>query len=162
MAKDPTRERLIKESYKDPFVWNPREEDTNKLAEDAWNDLLDSCAYMPVGDLSSDEVGSGARANAGKPNWALFPSHLMEEVVRAWEHGEKKYKAWNWAKGMAWSVPYACIMRHLIAYWWKGERNDRESGCSHLSHIVCNIMMLMHYETYYPQGDDRPKEFFGG
>lgn len=115
---------------------------------------------MRVGDLDSDAVGSGARANDGKRDWSLFPLHLMDEVVGAWEYGERKYKAWNWAKGMAWSVPYACIMRHLIAYWWKGERNDQESGYHHLAHVVCNVMMLLHYERFYPEGDDRPLEFF--
>ena len=115
---------------------------------------------MNVGDLMSKEKGSGARANGGKPQWNLFPMHLMEEVVRVWEHGATKYAAWNWTKGMSWSIPYACIMRHLIAWMWRGEENDPESGCSHLAHVVCNVMMLMHYAKFYPEGDDRPlKEF---
>lgn len=113
-----------------------------------------------VGDVDSQERGSGARYNVGKADWSLMPTHLLEEVVRVWEYGAKKYAAWNWAKGMKWSIPYACIIRHLYAYWWKGERNDKESGCSHLAHVVCNVMMLMHFETAYQEGDDRPKKEF--
>jgi hypothetical protein len=111
---------------------------------------------MSVGDVTSSEKGTGARYNDGKPDWSLMPTHLLEEVVRVWMYGAKKYAAWNWAKGMPWSVPYACIIRHLYAWWWKGERNDPESGCSHLAHVICNLMMLMHYELHYPEGDDRP------
>lgn len=117
--------------------------------------------WTPIGDVDSDEMGSGARANLGKRDWSLLPLHLMDEVVGAWEHGERKYKAWNWAKGMPWSVPYACIMRHLVAFWWKGERDDPESGYHHLAHVMCNVMMLLHYERGWPEGDDRPLDFFG-
>jgi len=112
-----------------------------------------------IGDVASQARGSGARYNTGKADWSLMPTHLLEEVVRVWEYGAKKYAAWNWAKGMAWSVPYACMIRHLYAWWWEGERNDQESGYSHLAHVVCNVMMLMHFETKYQEGDDRPKEF---
>lgn len=115
---------------------------------------------MSVGDVNSDARGSGARYNDGKADWSLMPTHLLEEVVRVWMYGAKKYAAWNWTKGMAWSIPYACIIRHLYAWYWKGERNDPESGCSHLAHIVCNVMMLMHYERFYQEGDDRPKGVF--
>ena len=114
---------------------------------------------MAVGDVNSPERGSGARYNDGKPDWSIMPTHLLEEVVRVWEYGARKYARYNWAKGMKWSVPYACMIRHLYAWWWQGERNDKESGYSHLAHVVCNVMMLMHYETKYKEGDDRPEEF---
>jgi Domain of unknown function (DUF5664) len=114
---------------------------------------------MPVGDVNSTEIGSGARYNDGKTQWDLMPLTLLEEVVKVWEYGARKYAAWNWAKGMPWHVPYACAMRHLLAYWWKGERNDPESGYHHLAHAICNIMMLLHFEVHYPQGDDRPMAF---
>lgn len=114
---------------------------------------------MAVGDVTSTAVGSGARYNDGKPDWSIMPLTLLEEVVRVWEYGERKYARWNWAKGMKWSVPYACIMRHLSAWWWKGERNDNESGYHHLAHVICNVMMLLHYETKYKEGDDRPGVF---
>jgi hypothetical protein len=115
---------------------------------------------MSVGDVNSTARGSGARYNDNKPDWSLMPTHLLEEVVRVWMYGANKYAAWNWTKGMKWSIPYACIIRHLYRWFWYGERNDQESGLSHLAHIVCNILMLMHYEKAFPEGDDRPiKEF---
>ena len=116
---------------------------------------------MSIGDINSEEVGSGARYNDGKADWSLMPLHLLEGTVRVWMYGAKKYAAWNWAKGMAWSVPYACALRHLIS-WYRGEEVDPESGESHLDHVICNIMMLKQFEESYREGDDRPpKKMFG-
>jgi len=113
---------------------------------------------MNVGDLNSDEKGSGARANGGKARYDLIPLHLLEGTARVLEFGAEKYAAWNWAKGMQWTIPYACIIRHLAA-WFRGETHDPESGQSHLDHVICNVLMLKHYEDHYREGDNRPTAF---
>ncbi len=111
-----------------------------------------------VGDVDSDARGSGARYNCDKPDYSMMPMHLFDEACMVWTYGAVKYKRWNWAKGMPWSVPFACICRHMFA-WYRGERNDKESGLSHLAHVICNLMMLIHYERFFPEGDDRPTMF---
>ena len=73
-----------------------------------------------------------------------------------WEYGAKKYAAWNWTKGMPWSVPLGCISRHLQAIVIDEEEIDAESKCTHWGHVVCNLLMLEHYENFYREGDDRP------
>jgi len=108
-----------------------------------------------IGDVNSNEKGSGARYNGNKPDMSLIPLWTLEEEAKVWDYGTKKYNAWNWAKGMPWSVPYACAMRHLSA-WQRGEEIDPESGQPHLAHVMCNIRMLTLYATTYPEGDDRP------
>lgn len=166
------------------------------------------CSGAPVGDLDSDEKGTGARFNAGKVpmNYIPFeqqlivlseyrrdPQHgyifaLLESLAQfekgecsitdivseleitdlhaaafVWEYGAHKYKAFNWMKGMPWSVPLGCISRHAQAIIVEGEELDPESGCEHWGHIVCNLLMLDHYSRYYPEGDDRPpREYFNG
>ena len=79
----------------------------------------------------------------------------MEDAVKVLAFGAKKYKAWNWAKGMAWSVPTGCALRHAQAIF-SGEEYDPDSGERHLAHILCNLMMLDWYVQHYPEGDDRP------
>jgi hypothetical protein len=111
-----------------------------------------------VGDLNSKEKGSGARFNGGKPDFSLIPLVTLEDEARVWMYGKNKYNAWNWAKGMDWSIPLACVMRHLAA-WQRGEENDIESGLPHLAHAMCNLRMLTLYSKTYPEGDDRPKEW---
>lgn len=112
-----------------------------------------------IGDVTSQEKGSGARFNAGKPDYSLMPMWCMDGVAQVWMYGQKKYAAWNWAKGMPWSAPYASLMRHLIA-WQQGIETDEESGLHHLDHAMCNLLMLKHYTAHYPEGDDRPKHLF--
>ena len=108
-----------------------------------------------IGDVNSEAKGSGARYNTGKADLSLIPLVTLEEEAKVWEYGKAKYAAWNWAKGMNWSVPYACALRHLSA-WQRGEEIDPESGQSHLAHVMCNIRMLMLYSKTYKEGDDRP------
>jgi len=154
--------------------------------------------FQQVGDVNSQERGSGARYNAGKPQLDLIPAHVwdkwdtvdrdlsfnsagflevlaewqrgeteafellaffdagdMEEAARVFEYGAQKYAAWNWAKGMPWSVPVGCILRHWLAEE-SGEDLDPESGRRHWGHVACNVIMLVHFEDTYPEGDDRP------
>jgi hypothetical protein len=115
---------------------------------------------MGIGDVNSTEKGSGARFNDDKPDFSLIPLVTMEDEARVWMYGKNKYAAWNWAKGMAWSVPLACLMRHMAA-WQRGEEVDAESGLPHLAHAMCNLRMLTLYAKTYPAGDDRPKEWLG-
>lgn len=165
---------------------------------------------VAVGDLDSDEKGTGARRNGSKPaveliplrlirgalpiptpggsdapSWALqYLGHFQErqkaevlqriyealgeagwaECAQVFDYGRNKYKAWNWAKGMPWSVPIGCAARHLLAMMGVAgfaqqpgvpEELDPESGLPHRGHVFCNIVMLQTYVQSYPEGDDR-------
>jgi len=157
---------------------------------------------MAIGDIDSNERGTGARFNDGKPALELLGvryyremlysilggeglgehlTTLLDDLVRFQEgdtdavhsmvsgfaihyreaaqvfaYGRDKYAAWNWAKGMPWSVPIGCILRHFDALVLGQELIDQESGLPHAGHILCNIIMLRHFVDYYPEGDDRP------
>jgi len=91
-----------------------------------------------------------------------------EECARVFDYGKHKYVAWNWAKGMPWSVPIACAARHLIAMW-RGDEIDVDtlgadgelipgSGLPHRGHVFCNIVMLITYMDTYPEGNDLAPE----
>ena len=128
-------------------------------------DALDASQYYVhahslggIGDVNSNEKGSGARYNDGKADLSLIPLSTLEDEARVWMYGEKKYKRFNWMKGMAWSIPMACALRHLAA-WQNGEDLDPESGQPHLAHAMCNLRMLTLYARTYPEGDDRPKDW---
>lgn len=154
-----------------------------------------------VGDLDSDEKGSGARANAGKPDLSMIPLRIIADSMADWDqpsrdarnalrhlgrfqethdpaylyraldhmlpdrwadcakvftYGITKYKAWNWAKGMPWSVPLACAARHIAFGILQGETHDAESGETHRGHVFCNIVMLLTYTNTFKEGNDLP------
>jgi hypothetical protein len=119
---------------------------------------MQTFAPLGIGDVNSTAKGSGARFNSGKPDLSLIPLVTLEDEARVWMYGKAKYAAWNWAKGMPWSVPLACALRHLAAFQ-SGEDIDPESGQPHLAHAMCNLRMLTLYSRTYTEGDDRPKEW---
>lgn len=86
---------------------------------------------------------------------AQFNPDIWADCARVFDYGRKKYAEWNWAKGMKWSIPTACAVRHLLAIM-DGEENDSESGLPHRGHAACNIVMLAQYESTFQEGDDRP------
>jgi hypothetical protein len=91
--------------------------------------------------------------------------HALDELGDGWSecadvftYGKKKYAAWNWAKGMPWSVPLACAARH-IKHVLNGDHEmdlDPESGLPHRGHVFCNIVMLLQFAETYPEGNDLP------
>ncbi len=93
------------------------------------------------------------------------PRHIKDgirELIEFWpacakvfEFGRKKCAPWNWAKGMAWSVPLDCIGRHALKIRQQ-ELLDSESGQVHEAHILCNLVMLALYVETFPQGNDLP------
>lgn len=90
-------------------------------------------------------------------NAASLLSAHFDDCAKVFEYGKKKYAAWNWAKGMPWSVPLACAVRHLMALY-RGEEKDPESGESHWGHVLCNIQMLQTFVATYPEGNDLPPQ----
>lgn len=100
--------------------------------------------------------GGGKRLNDGKVPLDLVPTSMLYAVARVMEYGTQKYEKDNWRRGMKWTVPYSCAMRHLMK-WFEGEELDDESGESHLHHVLCNIAMLVEYSKTCPELDDRYK-----
>lgn len=164
-----------------------------------------------VGDVVSDDKGSGARMSAGKlpvelipvRTWArIFMRHassiygdersglslitcvedlaafqegradgdyLLSSVPPQWfddaalvfEYGATHgYTPWNWLKGMLWSVPLACAIRHAKALLIDKEPMDAESGLHHIGHFVANLIMLSVFYDTYPEGNDFPASKF--
>lgn len=103
---------------------------------------------------SSTVDGGGKRFNTGKLSIELVPTSAIYAIADALQYGATKYEPNNWRRGMKWSVPYACAMRHLMK-WFEGEDRDEESGREHLSHVIANVAMLIEYAETCKELDDR-------
>ena len=85
----------------------------------------------------------GLKFDDAKLRWDLLPMECVEEVVKVLSFGSRKYAPNNWkAVEQGSERYYAALMRHLVAYR-KGEEIDPESGLSHLSHVMCNLVFLI-------------------
>ena len=87
-------------------------------------------------------------------------AYAWTDCARVFEYGKKKYAAWNWAKGMAWSIPLACAARHAVKVLYLDEELDNESGLPHAGHYLANLVMLRTFVDTFPQGNDLPPPAF--
>tara|TARA_R110002126_G_scaffold220018_1_gene365374 strand:- start:133 stop:597 length:465 start_codon:yes stop_codon:yes gene_type:complete len=88
----------------------------------------------------------GVKYDGDKPRWELLPFKAVREVVEVLTYGSNKYADDNWK-----IVPDArkryisASFRHLTA-WAEGEKNDNETGKSHLAHAICCLLFLLWFE----------------
>ena len=98
----------------------------------------------------------GVKLDADKPRWDLIPYDALEPVVRVLTMGSRKYADDNWMQ-----VPgarrryFAAAMRHLTA-WFRGEKNDPESGENHLAHAICCLLFLCWHDERARSAQARP------
>lgn len=82
----------------------------------------------------------------GKPRWSLIPSGTLSQIIKVLEFGAAFYQVDNWQ-----GVPnartryYDAVMRHVEA-WWRGEKNDPETGLPHLAHAATCLLFLMWFD----------------
>lgn len=99
----------------------------------------------------------GTKYDQGKSPWHLLPYDALEEVCKVLQHGQKKYDARNWEKGLEWSRLHGAVNRHINREWWQaGVDIDPESNLLHLAHAACDTLFLLSYAIRGVGTDDRP------
>lgn len=96
----------------------------------------------------------GKKFDQDKLRWDLVPWEPLEEVVKVFTFGAKKYGDRNWEQGIKWLRIFAAQMRHLSGFR-KGEKADHESGLHPLAHVAWGCLCLMEYENTRKEFDDR-------
>ena len=106
--------------------------------------------------------------DAGKPRVDLIPPLPLFQIGHVLAFGMEKYGFRNWeqyADHWNWGDLLGSTMRHVFA-WMAGEDRDHESGLHHLSHALCDLMMLVQLILCSSGTDDRtplrPEEFGPG
>ena len=105
--------------------------------------------------LNAAEQLAAPKADDGKPRLDLVAPDLLDALGHVLAFGARKYGAWSWTRGKAWSRDYAAVLRHLNA-WWSGEDLDHESELSHLWHAATDLMLLLVSQRRGLGTDDRP------
>ena len=89
--------------------------------------------------------GGGLRYNTGKNQLELLPAEWVWGLGMVMTRGAIKYDTRNWERGMKWSYPIGCALRHIFKFVC-GERYDVETGCHHLAMAAWNVLALMSYD----------------
>ena len=91
-------------------------------------------------------MSEGMKFDEGKAPMNLLPFDSLEAVAKVLDYGARKYAPNNWQLVDNGIERYsAALLRHLSAFL-QGESLDKESGLSHLSHVACNALFLVHFE----------------
>lgn len=99
-----------------------------------------------TGAAPAAEPAAGKKHDAEKPPLDLLDATALLEVGRVLEFGAKKYAPNNWRGGISRERLIAATLRHTLAAA-SGERNDPETGLSHLAHAMCELMFALHFEV---------------
>jgi hypothetical protein len=121
--------------------------------------LSGSSAFEEKITTPGPALTQGTKADTGKVPTELLSAEAMLQTAKVLAFGAKKYAAWNWSKGINYTRIVGAILRHTFSYM-SGETNDPETGLSHMAHVMCEAMFLVHYEKYRKEFDDRPKEVY--
>lgn len=94
--------------------------------------------------LCPDVDSAGPKHDGGKPDWTLLPMFAIEEVVKVLDFGASKYYRGSWRKVPDAKRRYiAAAYRHFMDYYFRGIRNDEESGFHHLAHAACCVLFVL-------------------
>ena len=88
-------------------------------------------------------MNEGKKYDQDKPRYDLVPWAAMDDVAQVLGYGAKKYGDHNcrMVEGLE-NRYFAAALRHLSAHR-QGERNDPETGISHLAHAMCSLLFLL-------------------
>lgn len=79
----------------------------------------------------------------GKLRWDLLPLEEIEDIVKVYTAGSKKYGDNNWQHLKDGYQRYkAAMFRHLLEYE-KGNKIDEETGCQHLAQVAWNAIAML-------------------
>ena len=79
----------------------------------------------------------------GKLRWDLLPLEEIEDIVKVYTAGSKKYGDDNWQYLKDGYRRYkAAMFRHLLEYE-KGNKIDEETGCQHLAQVAWNAIAML-------------------
>ena len=105
-------------------------------------------------NLYADAAGVKHSPTGGTKNDSFKPDHLLlhqgcplalAEAIAVMGFGTKKYGRYNW-KEVESDRYHSAMHRHLNAYYIDPTSKDVDTGQSHLSHALCNLLFIVQLE----------------
>lgn len=137
--------------------WNEALKHVNENLSDGCSKLHNSVREKEILKTpSEDQTQLEDRPETGYKNdriddklrWELLPWQEIEDIVKVYHFGAKKYTPESWKNLNDGARRYfAACNRHLIAYI-KGEKIDPESGIYHLAHAAWNVIAMLYLDKH--------------
>lgn len=139
------RYKTARESMTCPKAVNRMYLDTEKEGDERF---VAAPLVTPLAVPDDDKTRGKDDFKDDKLRWDLLPMQEIEDIVRVFHLGAKKYKPNGWKDIPNGFERYrAAMMRHLMCYM-NGERYDKELGVNHLSSMCWNAIAMLWYDKH--------------
>ena len=120
----------------------------NRMYLDTEKEGDERFVVAPLVVSNGDETRGKDDFKDDKLRWDLLPMQEIEDIVRVFHLGAKKYEPNGWKDIPNGFERYrAAMMRHLMCYM-NGERYDKELNVSHLSQVCWNAIAMLWYDKH--------------
>mgnify|MGYP001588609325 CR=1 FL=1 len=86
----------------------------------------------------------------------LIPPAALIALAEHFGVGATKYEDRNWERGYPWSLSFAALQRHILAFW-NGEDLDPETRSHHAIAAMWHCAVLFTFSTKGLGTDDRTR-----
>lgn len=139
---------IIRSSFQAPEnLYIVRCENVNALTEEVVEDMIAywNCRKTRKNNIEILSCSCLKIMQIGRNfNDDRFPWTQIEQVVKIYTYGARKYESWNWIK-VDMDRYYSAFMRHFHAFR-SGKIYDEESGFEHRMHALWNAIALLWFE----------------
>ena len=112
--------------------------------------LVEQCKTKDMKQENKTEARKNDRLD-DKLRWELLPLEDVEDIVRVYTAGAKKYGPDQWQNLPDGIRRYkAALLRHLVEFD-KGNEIDEETGCRHLAQVCWNAIAMLHISKQQKQ-----------
>ena len=112
--------------------------------------LIEQCKPKDMEQENKTEARKNDRLD-DKLRWELLPLEDVEDIVRVYTAGAKKYGPDQWQNLPDGIRRYkAALLRHLVEFD-KGNEIDEETGCRHLAAVAWNAIAMLHISKQQKQ-----------
>lgn len=112
--------------------------------------LIEQCKPKDMEQENKTEARKNDRLD-DKLRWELLPLEDVEDIVRVYTAGAKKYGPDQWQNLPDGIKRYkAALLRHLVEFD-KGNEIDEETGCRHLAQVAWNAIAMLHISKQQKQ-----------
>lgn len=120
----------------------------NRMYLDTGKEGSERFVVAPLEASNNDETRGKDDFKDDKLRWDLLPMQEIEDIVRVFHLGAKKYEPNGWKDIPNGFERYrAAMMRHLMCYM-NGERYDKELGVNHLASLCWNAIAMLWYDKH--------------
>ena len=146
-----SKEEIPRIKLGDKFIYTNAKGEGSEVVANAIIHNKDGLANLMVDEAKESQIEPDSVKNDFQDNklrWDLLPLKEIEDIVRVYHAGAKKYGPNRWQNLEDGFQRYkAAALRHLMEYE-KGERVDADTGCLHLAQFAWNAIAMLYLDKH--------------